>query len=162
MPRNRLQIGMNFQGLDKMQAASDWTAEMHFQKGLAGASAEVIAAVQDTPTNPVVTEAFMLPIVASEGPQAFADLLGHEPNVEAARRDTARIGLAMTELRKVAPESGAYVAESSYFQPNWQRAYWGANYPRLPAAKARYDPGGLFSPAMALAARAGARMGSSA
>jgi FAD/FMN-containing dehydrogenase len=50
----------------------------------------------------------------------------------------------MAELRKVAPADGAYVAESSYFQPDWQRAYWGTNYPRLLAVKARYDPTGLF------------------
>jgi hypothetical protein len=50
----------------------------------------------------------------------------------------------MAELRKVAPDGGAYVAESSYFQPDWQGAYWGANYPRLLAVKQRYDPDNLF------------------
>ena len=50
----------------------------------------------------------------------------------------------MAELRKVAPDAGAYVSESSFFQSDWQRAYWGKNYPRLRAAKARYDPDGLF------------------
>lgn len=55
-----------------------------------------------------------------------------------------RIALAMAELRKVALQGGTHVAESSYFQPDWQRAYWGLNYPRLRAVKARYDPDGLF------------------
>ena len=50
----------------------------------------------------------------------------------------------MAELSKAAPEAGAYVSESDYFQPNWQAAYWGANYPRLLAAKRKYDPQGLF------------------
>ena len=127
-----------------VSASQNWTVELHFQKGLAGASPDVLAAVQDTPMNPVVTTSFTLAIVASEGPPAFPDLPGHTPDVANARHDRARIALAMAELRKVAPEGGTYVAESSYFQPDWQQAYWGANYPRLRAAKARYDPDGLF------------------
>ena len=50
----------------------------------------------------------------------------------------------MMELRKVTPDAGACVSESSFFQTDWQRAYWGANYPRPRTAKARYDPDGLF------------------
>ena len=117
---------------------------MYFQKGPAGAPPEVIAAALDTPMNPVVTRAFMLTIVASEGPPAFPGLPGHAPNVAKARRDRAHVGRAMAELRRVAPEGGAYVAESSYFQTDWQRAYWGSNYPRLRDIKSRYDPEGLF------------------
>jgi hypothetical protein len=130
---------------DALVAASrHWTVEMHFQKGLAGASEEVVAAVRDTPMNPVVARSFMLAIIASEGPPAFPDLPGHAPDVAKARRDRARIAVALAELRKAAPDGGAYVAESSYFQPDWQRAYWGPNYDRLRAIKARYDPDGLF------------------
>jgi FAD/FMN-containing dehydrogenase len=130
---------------DALLAASrHWSIELHFQKGLAGAPQPVIAAALDTPMNPKVTQAFMLAIIASEGPPAFPGLPGHMPDVAAARRDTARIGQAMAELRKVAPDSGTYVAESSYFQPDWQAAYWGTNYPRLLAAKQKYDPEGLF------------------
>jgi len=57
---------------DALVAASrHWTVEMHFQKGLAGAPAELIAAALGTPMNPMVIKAFMLAIVASEGPPAF-------------------------------------------------------------------------------------------
>ncbi|MBV8913891.1 MAG: FAD-binding oxidoreductase [Acetobacteraceae bacterium] len=130
---------------DALAAASrHWTVEMHFQKGLAGAPASVCAAALDTPMNPMVADSFMLAIVASEGPPAFPGLPGHGPDMAKARHDRARIARAMAELRAVAPEGGAYVAESSYFQPDWQRAYWGPNYPRLLAAKRRYDPDGLF------------------
>jgi hypothetical protein len=50
----------------------------------------------------------------------------------------------MAELRKIDPDGGAYVAESSYFEPNWQRSYWGDHYRRLKAVKEKYDPNGLF------------------
>ena len=39
---------------------------------------------------------------------------------------------------------GAYVSESNFFEKDWQRAYWGGNYPRLAAVKRKYDPTGLF------------------
>jgi len=47
-------------------------------------------------------------------------------------------------MRAVAPDGGAYVAESDYFQADWQQAFWGGHYARLLAVKQRYDPGGLF------------------
>ena len=145
LPESLLEAGRREALADALAAASrHWTVEMHFQKGLAGAPAAVAAATRDTPMNPDVVDAFMLVIVASEGPPAFPGLTGHEPDVAKARRDAARIAAAMRELRKVAPDTGAYLAESSYFQPNWQQAYWGENYPRLLAIKRCYDPEGLF------------------
>jgi FAD/FMN-containing dehydrogenase len=50
----------------------------------------------------------------------------------------------MSELLKVAPNAGSYVSESNYFEHAWQQSYWGKNYARLRAAKAQYDPEGLF------------------
>ena len=96
---------------DALTAASrHWTVEMHFQKGLAGAPAAAVAAALDTPMNPAVAQAFMLAIVASEGPPGFPGLPGHAPDLAAARLDTARIAFAMAEIRKVVPGGGAYVA----------------------------------------------------
>lgn len=130
---------------DALVAASrHWTIEMHFQKGLAGAPTDVIAATLDTPINPEVTQAFMLAIAASEGPPAFSGIPGREPDEAKAKRDAMGITAAMAELRKAAPQAGCYVAESSYFLRDWQRDYWGLNYARLLAVKARYDPNGLF------------------
>jgi FAD/FMN-containing dehydrogenase len=127
-----------------MASSRHWTVELHFQKGLAGAPEDVIAAARETPMNPAVADAFALAIIAGEGPPAFPGMQGHDPNLTVARRDAAAIGRALAELRRLAPESGSYVAESSYFQPDWQRAYWGPNYARLLAIKRRYDPEGLF------------------
>src|SRR5580704_2589552 len=40
-------------------AAKHWTVELHFNKGLAGATAEAIAAARDTAMNPAVVDAFI-------------------------------------------------------------------------------------------------------
>ena len=64
--------------------------------------------------------------------------------LDAARKDAREIDLATAELRRVAPNAGSYVSESNYFNPAWQTAYWGENYPRLRAIKKKYDPDGLF------------------
>jgi FAD/FMN-containing dehydrogenase len=118
--------------------------ELHFQKGLSGASDEIITAARDTATNPDVLSAFVLVIVAGEGPPAYPGLAGHEPNLANARDEAGQISRAMGELRKIAPTAGSYVAESDYFESSWQQSYWGPNYPRLLAIKRKYDPLGLF------------------
>ena len=117
---------------------------LHFNKGLAGAPAAEIAAARDTATNPVAAEAFALAISSAYGPPAFSGIKDHEPDLVAAQRNSAAVEAAMAELRKVAPAGGAYVSESNYFQPDWQQAFWGANYARLRAVKDKYDPDGLF------------------
>jgi hypothetical protein len=131
--------------IDAMAAASRiWTVELHFQKGLAGAPAEVLSAVADTAMNPAVLDAFVLAIIAGEGPPAYPGLRGREPDLALARRHAAEIAKAMSELRKAAPDAGSYVAESSFFESDWQSSYWGANYQRLLAIKKKYDPDCLF------------------
>ena len=131
--------------VDVLFAASrNSTVEVHFQKGMAGASEETIAAVKDTPMNPVVLEAFALAIVGSEGPPAYPTLPGREPDIANARRSARRVARAIHELHRAAPDMGSYVAESGFFEPDWRRSYWGPNYPRLLAIKNKYDPEGLF------------------
>jgi FAD/FMN-containing dehydrogenase len=113
---------------------------LHFNKGLAGGSPSAVRAAGDTATNPAMLDAFALAIVAGAGSSAW---LG-PPDLTAARRDARAIGAAMAELRKLAPDAGSYVSETSFFQDDWQRAYWGSNYAQLGEVKAQYDSDGLF------------------
>jgi len=118
--------------------------ELHFNKGLAGAPRHAITATLDTATNPAVTGAFALAIVAGgEGP-AYPGLPRPAIDLDAARADARAIDRATAALRHIAPEAGSYVSESNYFNTSWQRAFWGAHYPRLRAIKRKYDPDALF------------------
>ncbi len=125
-------------------ATRHWAVALHFNKGLAGANAVDVAAARDTATNPAVLTAFALAIIAGGDPGAYADLLGHPPDLATARRDAVSIGNAADALRKVVPNAGSYVSEGNYFERDWQRSFWGTNYPRLRAVKQKYDPASLF------------------
>ncbi len=126
------------------EGSRHWQFSLHFNKGLAGAPAEEVEAARNTAMNPDVLDAFALAIIGGEGPPAFPGISGHEPDLAAARPRAAAIGRAMDALRKVAPDAGSYVSESDFFERDWQRSFWGTNYPRLADVKKTYDPDGLF------------------
>ncbi|MGH7211463.1 MAG: BBE domain-containing protein, partial [Acetobacteraceae bacterium] len=145
LPATLLQADRQPQLVEALLAASRHSSvELHFQNGLAGAPEEAIAAARNTATNPAVTHAFALAIIAGEGPPALPGLRGHAPDLATARQRARQIREAMHKLKIVAPDAGSYVAEGSFFERKWQQAYWGANYPRLLAIKNKYDPDGLF------------------
>ena len=125
-------------------ASRKWSVQLHFNKGLAGAPAEAVAAARDTATNPAVLGAFALAIISASSAPSMPGIAGHEPNLARARVEAASVRACVDVLRKAAPDGGAYVSESSYFQPGWQTAYWGSNYGRLRVVKQKYDPDGLF------------------
>jgi FAD/FMN-containing dehydrogenase len=130
---------------DALFAASrHWRVSLHFNKGLAGAPADAVAAARDTAMNPAVLDAFALLISAAEGPPASPGVPGHEPDLSAAREHARAIDRAMTEIRALLPTVSSYVAESNFFEPAWNESFWGANYARLLAVKDKYDPDGLF------------------
>jgi len=121
-----------------------WGIALHVNKALGGAPEADRAAARDTAMNPAVLDAFALVVVAAEGPPAYADMPGRDPDLTAARRDAAAVGQAFAEVVKLVPAYGSYVSESDFFERDWQRAFWGSNYERLAAVKRRYDPGGRF------------------
>jgi FAD/FMN-containing dehydrogenase len=128
------------------QAARAWDVELHFNKGLAGATRETIARARDTATHPDVLGAFALALIGAFGAPAFAGLPADASNGPArVRHSIDGVTRCMAALRTVAPQAGSYLAESDYFLDDWQHRFWGAHYPRLAAAKRRYDPAGLFT-----------------
>ena len=125
--------------------ARDGGLSLHFNKGLAGAEPHAIEAARDTATRPKVLDAFALAITGNAGPPAFPGIAGHEPDLATARKDATTCERAMRELYKIVPDAGSYLSESDYFLEDWQRAFWGSNYPRLREVKHRYDRDGLFT-----------------
>jgi FAD/FMN-containing dehydrogenase len=91
-----------------------------------------------------VLNAFALAIVADGQGPAYPGIPNHEPDEAKARKAAERVHRCMNELRAVAPDGGAYLSESNYFEERFQRAYWGSNHARLAEIKRKYDPTGLF------------------
>jgi len=125
-------------------AARIWDTALHFNKGLFGAPEAELAAARDTAMNPGVIDAFALLIIAGMEPPAFAGIAGHEPDLAQAKRQSEKIDRATGQLLALAPGAGSYLSESDFFEKDWKRSFWGPNYPRLAAAKRKYDPDGLF------------------
>ena len=117
---------------------------LYFNKGLAGAPPEAIAAARGTPMNPQVLDAFALAMIFDGGPPAFPGSPFGPPDTAIAQKHADGIDAAMRRLRQAAPGAGSYVAESNFFNEHWREDYWGEHYPRLRCIKARYDPHGLF------------------
>lgn len=145
LPAALLQPGQRAALVDALFAGSrHWVLSLHFNKGLAGAPQQALAAARDTAVNPAVLDAFALVICAASEQPAYPGVKGHEPDAALARTRADAIDRAMAELRKLAPQPGSYVSESDYFERSWQQSFWGSNYARLAAIKQKYDPDGLF------------------
>ena len=145
MPASLLEESTQAQLVDALFAASRHRGVgLHFNKGLAGAPAEAVGAARDTATNPAVLDAFALAIIAAGEDHAYPGLPGREPDLATARKKSDAVAKSMDEIRKLAPNGGAYVSESNYFERSFGEAYWGSNYARLKEVKKKYDPDGLF------------------
>ncbi|KAJ2935972.1 hypothetical protein H1R20_g1124, partial [Candolleomyces eurysporus] len=57
------------------------------------------------------------------------------------------VGKSVEGLRRITSEAGAgaaYVNEADVYEPDWESAFWGDNYPRLLEIKRKYDPDHLL------------------
>ncbi|KAG6364823.1 hypothetical protein INS49_006427 [Diaporthe citri] len=52
--------------------------------------------------------------------------------------------IAGEKLRKLAPNTGAYINEADINEPDWQSSFYGPNYPRSSQIKQKYDPDQLL------------------
>jgi hypothetical protein len=125
-------------------ATRHWNVSLHFNKALAGASAEAVARDRATSINRAAFDAACLLFAASHQTDVFPGVAGREPDLVAAATSASRVREAMEPIRRVTPASGSYVNETDYFETDWQQSFWGDNYPRLLEIKRRYDPTNLF------------------
>jgi FAD/FMN-containing dehydrogenase len=145
LPASLLERGQRGRLADALVAASQFmTVRLHFNKGLAGAPAEVNAEARRCATNPAVADAFCLMIVATGGTPPFAGLPMPKADPAEAQRNKSNVDRAAAELKRIAPGAGAYISETDFFRTDWREAFWGPNYRRLKAIKTRYDPEGFF------------------
>lgn len=125
-------------------ASRHMLVSLHFNKGLAGGAPDAIARSRDTATNPKVTDAFCLAIIATGGAPRYPGMPAPTDQTK-AESDARGVDAATAILRAIAPNAGSYVSESNFFNANWRQEFWGSNYRRLAAVKAKYDPDGLFT-----------------
>jgi hypothetical protein len=125
-------------------ASRNWRVELHINKGQAGASSEALRLSKETSINPVIYNAPMLVILGAGESFSFPGVKNHEPDLIKGAKDAKRVEAAMQLIRDATPETGTYVNEADYFEPNWQNSFWGINYPRLLRIKQKYDPDNLF------------------
>ena len=56
----------------------------------------------------------------------------------------------LPKLTALTPDSGCYINEGDFRQPDWKRTFFGVNYDQLLAVKRRYDPNSTFYAHMAV------------
>src|SRR6185295_1847757 len=117
LPASLLESDAQQRLADALFASSRYAGlALHFNKGLAGAPPDAIAAAKDTAMNPAVLTAFALAITADGQGPAYPGIPGHEPSVVAGRKAAERVARCMNQLRALLPDAGAYVSESNYFE----------------------------------------------
>lgn len=145
LPQALLEDGARSRLTDALYRASRiWPISLHFNKGLAGASASARAAATDTAINPAAIDAFCLALIAANGSSCYRGVTP-SPNWGEAREEARAVRAAIQALRTAAPGAGSYLYESSYDMADAASRAWGRQVGRLEEVKRRYDPTRLFS-----------------
>jgi hypothetical protein len=126
------------------EASRHWPVRLDFNKALWEAAPAALARDRTTAVNPAAFDAAALVLTASWQQYVYPGVPGHEPDPDQAEIGARQVGRAMDVIRALAPDAGSYVNETDYFEPGWQRSFWGDNYPRLLQVKQKYDPANLF------------------
>ena len=127
-----------------LRASRPLGVRLDFSKALSGAAASALSRDRATAISPAVFDAAALALCASWEQYAYPGVPGHEPDPKLARAGQQAVTEVMDIIRAAAPQAGSYVNETDYHEPDWQRSFWGDNYPRLLEIKHAYDPGNLF------------------
>ncbi|KAF9924033.1 hypothetical protein FBU30_005939 [Linnemannia zychae] len=124
--------------LIKAQDASRgyWNPNAYFLTQHVAGGAVANFSNNETSVHPAWRDALMNVIFISR----WDDDLPVEEQQMVARLLTSTIQI----LRDITPGSGAYFNEADPGEPDWQRNYFGSNYPRLKSVKDLVDPTGLF------------------
>lgn len=113
-------------------------------KGLSGLDPAAREREADTALHPGAYTAAALLISGSSQQYKYPDTPGHKPNMTVASEAADLIYQGMEYIIDLTPDAGTYLNETDYFLKNWQEEQWGSKYPRLLAAKKKYDPENIF------------------
>jgi hypothetical protein len=112
---------------------------------MSGSPPDTLSRVKNSPINPIVLNSPALIILGSCQSGVVPGAPGCEPDYEKAKKESENLRKAADILIAALPGSGSYINESDYHLKDWQKAYWGENYPRLLKAKRLYDPENFFT-----------------
>lgn len=126
------------------QASREWEFAIHIGKGLAGSSTEAAERSKDSSINPVCLDSAALAVFGAVKHPFYPWQQLSDSDREQGLQQVQKVNAAMKILTDATPGSGAYSNEADYFQENWQKAFWGDNYPRLLEIKKKYDPDHFF------------------
>ncbi len=126
------------------QASREWEFAIHIGKGLAGSSPEATQRSKDSSINPVCLDSAALAVFGAVKHPFYPWQQLSDSDREQGLQQVQKVNAAMKILTDATPDSGAYSNEADYFQENWQKAFWGDNYPRLLEIKKKYDPDHFF------------------
>jgi len=114
-------------------------------KALYGEHPEARKRDKSTSINPAVFDNVAFITIGAWQQGKYPGLQGHEPSKTVCQAQFKGVMGASAILRKSTEQGGSYSNEGNYFEPDWQKQFWGRNYPKLLRIKKKYDPTNLFT-----------------